>query len=65
MPVIIKATVGVVAVGTRRYIDWMQALHRCVRAIHTTKVLADQLSTQIHCAILVDTGNMDCVDASY
>jgi len=29
-PAIIRSTVGVVAVSTRRYIDWMQALHRSV-----------------------------------
>ncbi|KDR75887.1 hypothetical protein GALMADRAFT_68503 [Galerina marginata CBS 339.88] len=29
-PGIIRATVGVVAVSTRRYIDWMQALHRYI-----------------------------------
>lgn len=29
-PAIIRATVGVVAVSTRRYIDWLQALHRSV-----------------------------------
>ncbi|PFH51489.1 hypothetical protein AMATHDRAFT_142246 [Amanita thiersii Skay4041] len=29
-PRIVKSTIGVVAVGTRRYIDWMQALHRYI-----------------------------------
>jgi len=29
-PTIIRGTIGVVAVSTRRYIDWMQALHRHV-----------------------------------
>ncbi|TFK44710.1 Mechanosensitive ion channel-domain-containing protein [Crucibulum laeve] len=30
IPTIIRATLGLVAVGTRRYIDWMQALHRYI-----------------------------------
>lgn len=30
LPTIIRSTVGVVAVSTRRYIDWMQALHRYI-----------------------------------
>ncbi|KAF8893315.1 Mechanosensitive ion channel-domain-containing protein [Infundibulicybe gibba] len=30
LPVIVKSTVGVIAVGTRRYIDWTQALHRYI-----------------------------------
>ncbi|KAF8629659.1 hypothetical protein AX17_005598 [Amanita inopinata Kibby_2008] len=30
LPIIIKSTIGVIAIGTRRYIDWMQALHRYV-----------------------------------
>ncbi|KAF8161100.1 hypothetical protein B0H34DRAFT_839898 [Crassisporium funariophilum] len=30
IPVIVRATVGVVAVSTRRYIEWMQALHRYI-----------------------------------
>ncbi|KAF9566758.1 hypothetical protein CPC08DRAFT_747250 [Agrocybe pediades] len=30
MPSVIRATIGVVAVSTRRYIDWMQALHRYI-----------------------------------
>lgn len=28
IPTIIRSTLGIVAVGTRRYIDWLQALHR-------------------------------------
>ncbi|KAI0051242.1 hypothetical protein FA95DRAFT_1485872 [Auriscalpium vulgare] len=28
LPRIIRATVGIVAVGTRRYIEWLEALHR-------------------------------------
>ncbi|KAJ8489095.1 hypothetical protein ONZ45_g13709 [Pleurotus djamor] len=30
VPVVVRTTIGVVAVGTRRYIDWMEVLHRYV-----------------------------------
>ncbi|KAI0063682.1 hypothetical protein BV25DRAFT_1801709 [Artomyces pyxidatus] len=30
LPSLVRATVGVIAVGTRRYIDWLEALHRYV-----------------------------------
>ncbi|KAF9475543.1 hypothetical protein BDN70DRAFT_813949, partial [Pholiota conissans] len=30
LPPIIRSTLGVVAISTRRYIDWMQALHRYI-----------------------------------
>lgn len=30
MPSIAKATIGLIAVGTRRYIDWAAALHRSI-----------------------------------
>ncbi|KAJ7096303.1 Mechanosensitive ion channel-domain-containing protein [Mycena epipterygia] len=30
LPRVIRRTVGLVAVGTRRYVDWLQALHRYV-----------------------------------
>ncbi|GLB37046.1 putative mechanosensitive ion channel [Lyophyllum shimeji] len=30
VPYILRATLGVVAVGTRRYIDWIQVLHRYI-----------------------------------
>ncbi|KAJ2925115.1 hypothetical protein H1R20_g11975, partial [Candolleomyces eurysporus] len=30
VPAVVRATVGVLAVGTRRYIEWMQVLHRYI-----------------------------------
>ncbi|KAF8070126.1 Mechanosensitive ion channel-domain-containing protein [Lyophyllum atratum] len=30
MPAILRSTIGVVAVGTRKYIDWLHALHRYI-----------------------------------
>lgn len=32
-PAIIRATLGVVAIGTRRYIDWALVLHRYALAL--------------------------------
>lgn len=33
LPVIIRSTIGVVAVSSRKYIDWMYALHRKVLSL--------------------------------
>ncbi|TFL04521.1 Mechanosensitive ion channel-domain-containing protein [Pterulicium gracile] len=30
LPVVVRKTLGLVAVGTRRYIDWLEALHRYI-----------------------------------
>ncbi|PPQ67301.1 hypothetical protein CVT25_005885 [Psilocybe cyanescens] len=38
-PYLIRATVGVVAVSTRRYIDWLQALHRYIALFVWTAAL--------------------------
>ncbi|TFK26462.1 hypothetical protein FA15DRAFT_667337 [Coprinopsis marcescibilis] len=39
VPSIIRATIGVVAVGTRRYIEWMFALHRYIALFVWTLVI--------------------------
>ncbi|KAG2015646.1 hypothetical protein CC2G_008900 [Coprinopsis cinerea AmutBmut pab1-1] len=39
IPAIIRATLGVVAVGTRRYIEWLSALHRYIALFVWTLVI--------------------------
>lgn len=34
MPAIARSTIGIVAVASRRYIDWLQALYRYVKRLH-------------------------------
>ncbi|KAF9012331.1 hypothetical protein BDQ17DRAFT_1232693 [Cyathus striatus] len=36
MPHVIRSTLGIVAVGTRRYIDWIQVLHRYIALLGWT-----------------------------
>ncbi|KAJ7901846.1 Mechanosensitive ion channel-domain-containing protein [Mycena olivaceomarginata] len=66
LPRIVRRTVGVIAVGTRRYLDWLQVLHRYVAIFLWTVAVfvtynplinSQQLSASSNAIKIIDLGN--------
>lgn len=76
LPRLARYTVGIVAVGSRRYIDWLEVLHRYVgnsygrlHSLHVIRhhnlrelvLMTPMILTQLRRAICVVTYHMDCL----